>query len=194
MPYDVLSIINVVLVAILSEVVDNRSFVGMIQFIWIAPCLIALVAIRNISDWQYFAILTVLLGYPYVHAVQVAWCSRNAGSIRTRTVSASYVPSTLWPGTDRCFRLYNMAVQLSQIIGSNVYQAGDAPRYITGNPILLAICGVCLILYPLTYLFYRRINQQRDAKWNTMSAADKSVYLETTKDEGSRRLDFRFAT
>lgn len=90
-PYGVLSIINVVLVAILSELVDNRSFVGMIQFIWIAPCLIALVAIKNIGGWQYFAILTVLLGYPYVHAVQVAWCSRNAGSIRTRTVSASLV-------------------------------------------------------------------------------------------------------
>ena len=83
-----------------------------------------------------------------------------------------------------------MAIQLSQIIGSNVYQASDAPRF-TGNANLLAICGVCLILYPSTYLFCRRINQQRDAKW---TEADKSVYLETTKDEGSRRLDFRFAT
>lgn len=87
-----------------------------------------------------------------------------------------------------------MAVQISQIIGSNVYQASDAPRYVTGNSILLAICGVCLILYPLTYLFYRRINRQRDAKWGAMSEADKSAYLETTKDGGSRRLDFRFAT
>lgn len=88
-PYGVLSIINVVLIAIISEAFDNRSFVGMIQFVWITPCLIALVAMPNIGPWQYFAILTVLLGYPYVHAVQVAWCSRNSGSIRTRTVSAS---------------------------------------------------------------------------------------------------------
>lgn len=87
-----------------------------------------------------------------------------------------------------------MAVQLSQIIGSNVYQASDAPRYVKGNSVLLAICAVCLILYPLTYFFYRRINSQRDTKWNAMSEADKSFYLETTKDEGSRRLDFRFAT
>ena len=53
------------------------------------PCLIALEALKNVGPWQYFAILTVLLGYPYVHAIQVAWCSRNSGSIRTRTVSAS---------------------------------------------------------------------------------------------------------
>lgn len=87
-----------------------------------------------------------------------------------------------------------MAVQLSQIIGSNVYQASDAPRYITGNSILLGICGVCLILYPFTYLFYRYINKSRDAKWDAMSEADRSAYLGSTKDEGSRRLDFRFAT
>lgn len=146
---------------------------------WITPCLIALIAIKNISGWQYFAILTVLLGYPYVHAVQVAWCSRNAGSIRTRTVAAS---------------LYNMAVQLSQIIGANVYQASDAPRYVKGNTALLVICGVCLVLYPLTYLFYRSVNTGRDEKWDAMDPKEKSEYLRTTKDEGNRRLDFRFAT
>jgi hypothetical protein len=74
------------------------------------PCIIALVALPTITGWQYFAISTVLLGYPYVHAIQVGWCSRNSGSIRTRTVSAS---------------LYNMFVQTSGIIGSNIYQVGN---------------------------------------------------------------------
>lgn len=87
-----------------------------------------------------------------------------------------------------------MAVQLSQIIGSNVYQASDAPRYVKGNTALLVICGVCLVLYPLTYVFYRTINRQRDSKWDSMTEAEKSTYLGSTKDEGSRRLDFRFAT
>lgn len=32
-PYGVLSIINVVLIAIISEIFDNRSFTGMIQFV-----------------------------------------------------------------------------------------------------------------------------------------------------------------
>jgi hypothetical protein len=87
-----------------------------------------------------------------------------------------------------------MAVQASQIIGSNIYQANDAPRYVKGNIVLLVICGVCLVLYPLTYFFYRGINKRRDAKWDNMTEQEKSEYLRTTKDEGNRRLDFRFAT
>jgi hypothetical protein len=87
-----------------------------------------------------------------------------------------------------------MAVQLSQIIGSNVYQASDAPRYVKGNTVLLVICAVCLVLYPLTYFFYRTINKRRDTTWDSMSSKEKSEYLSTTTDEGNRRLDFRFAT
>jgi hypothetical protein len=87
-----------------------------------------------------------------------------------------------------------MAVQLSQIIGSNVYQASDAPRYVKGNTALLVICAVCLILYPLTYFFYRTINKRRDTTWDSMTSKEKSEYLSTTTDEGNRRLDFRFAT
>jgi len=87
-----------------------------------------------------------------------------------------------------------MAVQLSQIIGANVYQASDAPRYVKGNTALLVICGVCLVLYPLTYLFYRNTNTSRDKKWDAMDPKEKSEYLRTTKDEGNKRLDFRFAT
>lgn len=98
------------------------------------------------------------------------------------------------PRPELIFSLYNMAVQLSQIIGSNIYQASDAPRYVKGNTVLLVICGVCLVLYPLTYVFYRTINSRREAKWGAMTEEQKSTYLSTTKDEGSRRLDFRFAT
>lgn len=114
-----------------------------------------------------------------MHAIQVAWCSRNAGSIRNRTVSAS---------------LYNMTAQWSALIGSNIYQSSDAPRYRKGNTILLVIAVVTLALYPATYYFYKSINAHRERKWNAMSDDEKNHYLATTKDEGARRLDFRFAT
>ena len=190
-PNGVISIINCVLIAMVSELFDNRTFVGMSQMIvspsfryitdsqWVTPCLVALVALPTITSWQYFAILTVLLGYPYVHAIQVAWCSRNAGSIRNRTVSAS---------------LYNMTAQWSALIGSNIYQASDAPRYRKGNTIQLVIAVVTLALYPATFYFYKSVNRYRDNRWDAMSDDEKNHYLATTKDEGARRLDFRFAT
>ena len=88
-----------------------------------------------------------------------------------------------------------MAVQTSSIIGANVYQASDKPRYRKGNRALLAIIAVCVgVLYPGTYAFYRYENSKRDKIWNAMSDEDKKEYLATTKDEGNKRLDFRFAT
>jgi hypothetical protein len=57
--------------------------------------------------WGTYALLVILLGYPYCHAILVAWTSRNAGSVRTRTISAA---------------VYNMSVQAGGVIGSNIYR------------------------------------------------------------------------
>ena len=87
-----------------------------------------------------------------------------------------------------------MSIQLSGIIGANVYQASDAPRYYTANKALLGIVVFNLvILYPGTWLLYTRVNKKRDRIWNAMTTEQKSEYLRTTKDEGNKRLDFRFA-
>lgn len=87
-----------------------------------------------------------------------------------------------------------MSIQVSSIIGSNVYQASDAPRYYTANKALLALVVFNLVIvYPGTWLFYTMINGKRDKIWNGMTSEQKSEYLRTTKDEGNKRLDFRFA-
>ncbi|WWC72811.1 uncharacterized protein I206_106775 [Kwoniella pini CBS 10737] len=178
-PTTVISVFNIIIISVISELLNNRSFVAMTEQIWFLPCIIALECLATISGWQYFAIATILLGFPYVHAIHVSWCSRNSGTIRTRTVSAS---------------LYNMFVQVSKIIGANIYQASDKPRYHKGNRALLGIiCYNLIILYPGTWLFYRFINKRRDAVWNKMTTEERAEYLATTKDEGNKRLDFRFA-
>lgn len=41
--------------------------------------------------------------------------------------------------------------------------------------------------------YYMKRNKTRDDIWRGMSQQEKDHYLATTKDEGSRRLDFRFA-
>ncbi|CED82286.1 Permease of the major facilitator superfamily [Phaffia rhodozyma] len=178
-PNTVISIINLLAITAISELVDNRSFVSMAENLWMLPLFIALDALPSIGAWQYFAIATVLLGFPYVHAIQVSWCSRNSGSVRTRTVSAS---------------VYNMAVQLSSIIGANVYQASDKPRYHKANRWLIGIlCFNLIIVYPGTYFYYGWRNASKNKIWDAMTSEEKSEYLATTTDEGNKRLDFQFS-
>ncbi|KAH7380693.1 major facilitator superfamily domain-containing protein [Pyrenochaeta sp. MPI-SDFR-AT-0127] len=180
-PYIVGSSITMLLITAFSELVNNRSFVAMAEDAWLLPCFVALITLKDpISGWAYFAIATVLLSFPYTHPIQVAWTSRNAGSVQNRTVSAS---------------LYNMFVQVSGMIGANIYQPTDAPRYFKANKGLLVICiWMCLVQYPGTYVYYKWRNNAKAKKWDAMDDEEKEIYINTTKDEGNKRLDFRFAT
>jgi hypothetical protein len=86
-----------------------------------------------------------------------------------------------------------MSIQLSSVVGANIYQASDAPRYFKANKILLGVIAFNLVfLYPGTYFFYKLTNKKRAAIWDKMSPEEKTEYLRTTKDEGNKRLDFRF--
>lgn len=51
--------------------------------------------------------------------------------------------------------------------------------------------NICLFLF--TKVFYVVVNQRRAKIWDAMSKEEKENYLSTTKDEGNKRLDFRFA-
>jgi hypothetical protein len=122
---------------------------------------------------------TLLVGHPYVHAILVAITSRNAGTVRTRTVASA---------------LYNMCVQASSIISSNIYRDDDKPLYRRGNKVLIGICAFNFALFIGTKVFYVAINERRSRIWESMTKEEKEIYLETTKDEGNKRLDFRFAS
>ena len=147
----------------------------------------------------------------------VAITSRNAGSVRTRTVGSA---------------LYNMCVQASNIISSNVrpsilpfmsfslhlstlfpplffpqpltqrdtyaspfqiYNAPDAPLYRIGNKVLLGLVAWNIVLIISIRYHYKWRNLRRDKVWNSLTQEERDNYLATTKDQGSKRLDFRFA-
>ena len=121
-----------------SEKINNRFLIVLVCQIYMLPLLVALEVLPGSAGggaWVRYVLNTLLIGYPYIHAILgtflfrphdlqiycpannlkiVALTSRNAGSVRTRTVGSA---------------IYNMACQASNIIASNVCaQSLPSPR------------------------------------------------------------------
>ena len=164
----------------LSERTNERTLVSMIQPLWTLPCIIALRfwpgALKN--AWGTYAVTTVLLSYPYCHAILVGWASKNSNNVGSRSVSAAF---------------YNMAVQLGNICATFIYRTDDKPLYHRGNTQLIIINIAAIALFILTKIYYVTKNKIRDRKWNAMTPEEQHDYKTNTQLSGSRRLDFRFA-
>lgn len=101
-PSKVIGLLMLLFTAYLSEIIDSRVIATIILQLWALPLLIALYTFdSSTSQWVYFAVVTLITGFPYVHPIQVAWASRNSHSVRTRTISAS---------------MYNVCVQAGAIV------------------------------------------------------------------------------
>ncbi|EED17183.1 pantothenate transporter, putative [Talaromyces stipitatus ATCC 10500] len=179
-PATVAGIITLLGITWLSERFRERTFISMMQSIWTLPCIIALRFWPGElqGPWGTFALITVLLSYPYCHAILVAWCSKNSGSVRTRSVSAA---------------VYNMMVQLGGVISSNIYRADDAPLYHKGNTSLIIINALVIMLFVLTKVYYITRNKWKAKRLAAMSEEEKVNYVKATTDQGNKRLDFVFA-
>lgn len=178
-PAYALFILGLLFFCFLTEKLNERFLIGSISQLWALPLLIALeVTPADRSPWVTYALSVLLFAMPYVHPVIVAITSRNAGSVRTRTVATA---------------IYNMTVQASNIVASNIYRTDDAPLYRRGNKILIAIAAYNFCLFLFNKWFYVTMNRKRDRKWRAMSTQEKEHYLATTSDTGNKRLDFRFS-
>jgi hypothetical protein len=130
-----------------SEKMNQRLLTGLLSQIWALPLIIALDVLPakfHGVQWVKYAITSLLVAYPYAHAVLVALTSRNAGTVRTRTVGSS---------------LYNMTVQMSNIISSQIYRNDDKPLYKRGNKVLLGVLAFNVFLFIGTKFYYVAVNK-----------------------------------
>ncbi|USW49405.1 Putative major facilitator superfamily, MFS transporter superfamily [Septoria linicola] len=178
-PHTVASVVTLIGLTWISERINERSLIAMIQNVWVLPCLLALRFWpgSQTDPWGTYALITTLLAYPYCHAIMVGWASRNSGSVRTRSISAA---------------CYNICVQLGNVAGSNIYRTADSPLYRRGNSILIGLNVIAILIFPATKLYYKARNNKRERRWQSMSEEQKKEYLDSTTDEGNKRLDFRF--
>ncbi|KAJ5313751.1 uncharacterized protein N7443_000635 [Penicillium atrosanguineum] len=177
-PVTVFASINLLLITGLTERIHQISLIGLLTQVWSLPLLIILyTSAGNLSEWGLYAVTFVLLGWPSPHAAQVGWCSRISNSVRTRAISAA---------------LYNITIQLSGIASSNIYRSDDKPLYRRGNGQLIAINVAAIVVYALVKIYYVARNNWKKRQWEALPAQEKAAYLETTSDEGNKRLDFFF--
>lgn len=178
-PQAVFHIITLLIVTWVSERLNDRAFVALSLPLVTIP---AMAAVRYwpgsmVQAWPTFALVTIVLSAPYIHAICVAWVSRNSNSIRTRSISSA---------------LYNMFVQLGSIISSNIYRKDDAPLYRRGNTVLFAISIFVIPVLLSVKAYYVWRNKQRDLVWNALTYEEQEKYIHESTDEGNKRLDFRF--
>ncbi|KAL8711942.1 MAG: hypothetical protein Q9220_003638 [cf. Caloplaca sp. 1 TL-2023] len=173
-PAYVIFITQMIFLAWISERINNRYLIILYCQIWLLPITIALEVLPGgqAYAWSRYVLNTMLVGFPYVHPIIVAMTSRNAGSVRTRTVGSA---------------LYNMCVQASNVISSNIYRNPDKPLYRTGNKVLLGLIAWNITLIVASKIYYHTRNKRRDRIWQAMTEAEKAHYLQTTKDEGNKR-------
>ncbi|KAK4183948.1 major facilitator superfamily domain-containing protein [Podospora australis] len=178
-PNTVGHMITMLAVTYAAEHFKNLTALSVTSQLWGLPFLIWFNVVNTATEsrWVIFAVTTLLLSFPNPHPIQVGWNSRNSNSVRSRTVSAA---------------TYNMFVQTSGIISSNIYRDDDKPLYRRGNRVLLGILCMNICLYAGVKAYYVWKNKSRDKKWNAMSENERLNYLATTEDEGNKRLDFRF--
>ncbi|KAL4909347.1 hypothetical protein BDW74DRAFT_187519 [Aspergillus multicolor] len=179
-PQCVVSIITMFTTTWLAERTNQRLLFGVMVEVWFLVLLIALETLPATNmPWQRWAVLTLLVGGPSVHPVLVALTSRNAGSVRTRTVASA---------------LYNMSVQVSSIISANVYRTEDQPYYYEGNKVLIALSAVSIFLFLGAKVYYDWRNRQNKAKWEAMSSEQREAYLRQNPLMTNKRIDFTFAS
>ncbi|PVH85136.1 MFS general substrate transporter [Cadophora sp. DSE1049] len=179
-PSSVFHIFTLLGITWLSERLNERSLVASFQPLWTLPCLIALYTWPGLMKdvWGTYALTMTLLSYPYCHAINVGWASKNSNNVGSRSVSTA---------------LYNMSVQLGGIIAANIYREDDKPLYKRGNRVLIGIDVMVIFLFLFTKAYYVTKNRIRDKKWKAMTREEQVDYRRNTTDTASRRLDFRFA-
>lgn len=163
----------------LSERANERSFVSLVAPLYAVP-LIAIIRWWHGSGkqvWATWMLSTLFLGQPYIHAICVAWVSRNSNSVGSRSI---------------CSALYNMFVQMGAIIALNIYREDDFPLYKKGNTILFLIELLLIPLLLFTKCFYIWKNNQKGKLWNKMTEEEREYYRKHSTDRGNERLDFVF--
>ncbi|KAG0674411.1 hypothetical protein C6P40_000403 [Pichia californica] len=177
-PIEFLTSVTLVLITLLSETVNERSFISTIQQLWIMIVVcVEYTRYNDIGPWGQYVIMFFAIGNPSAQAIMVSWMSRLSYSVRARAISAP---------------MSNIGIQLAGIAGSYIYRSDDAPKYHRGNRVIIGICCMNISLFVLGKFYYIWRNKVKTAKWDSFTVEEKQEYLSIHRDDGNKRLDYLF--
>ncbi|KAF2125896.1 MFS general substrate transporter [Dothidotthia symphoricarpi CBS 119687] len=180
-PSAVLQILTMFALAYSSDYFNERTLHCIVGEFWLLPLLTALLTLPDGGrEWDRFSLITLISGYPYFHPLVSAWISENAFDVRKRAVTAA---------------TYNVIVQIGSLVGSQIYRKWDGPYYKQGNTVLVAICGLSLVVFAVQRVVLVRLNGAKERVWRGMTGGERAAYqadIGAREGEGNRRLDFRF--
>ncbi|KAE8824196.1 hypothetical protein HRS9139_09378 [Pyrenophora teres f. teres] len=180
-PSAALQVVTMLALAYSSDYFNERTFHCIFGEFWIMPLLVALLKLPDGGrEWGRFSLITLISGYPYFHPLVSSWISENTFDVKKRAITAA---------------TYNVIVQVGSLISSQIYRKYDGPYYKQGNSVLVAICALSLITFLVQRQVLIRLNKKKQEKWEQMTSEEKAVYQAdgaARKEEGNKRLDFRF--
>ncbi|KAK9765012.1 hypothetical protein K7432_006995 [Basidiobolus ranarum] len=133
----------------------------------------------NTNKWGLYVVVIITLAAYTWHALQVAWVTENMAPMGKRSLAMGAIIA---------------AANIAGVPGSQIYRTDDQPRFHRGNWINIGLLTIACILFLALRAYYIYVNNKRDKIWNAMTNEERQHYLDTTKDRGNNRLDFRFST
>ncbi|KAJ3205529.1 hypothetical protein HDU83_004686 [Entophlyctis luteolus] len=179
-PNYILGFISMTLMTSHSDRVKERGLHGFFSVVWLFIGFALLAFLPDNTNKNVLYVVTLIISSaPLTHPLNISWLNENTAPLGKRTVASGLVIG---------------AANIYGAYASQIYQAGDAPRYHVGNYIILGFLGVTLLLWLLQKALYVTVNKRRAAIWNAKTKEEKDHYEATTSDVGSSRLDFVFST
>ncbi|KAK9366247.1 major facilitator superfamily domain-containing protein [Lipomyces kononenkoae] len=176
-PYAIINVTMTIGFCRLSDKYGVKWVFCLLSAIWVfTPQLLLEVIPDESSRWLRFALVTLILGYPFYHPILFSWISANANNTDRRSLA---------------FGIYSMSVQGGNIFAANVYRESDAPYYHVGNGILIGLNVLSMVLILAIRQYYVVANRRKEKLWEQLDEKEKQEYIEMSKDLGNQQLSFK---
>ncbi|KAK9462567.1 major facilitator superfamily domain-containing protein [Lipomyces oligophaga] len=181
-PGNLLLVLSMVTVARICDQRHLHFIAPLIAMAWVIPPLAVLIALpaTTAATWIRTICVTLLVGFPYYTPTLISWISANSNDAQKRGLAIA---------------IYNVCVQIGNIIAVNTYRQSDKPYYRVGNIGLVVVSIITIGVTMNIRKLYLSENRKRSMIWDSMTDSQRDDYIRDVfadpQQPGNERFDFR---